>query len=183
MIRWQRLNNFPKQPLDGITKYFNHNYAKDIDNIVNEVPNIQPHLRIKTIEYPVNLSGFHNYVSFFISDPKMGMAIPHTDKSRGYSLNFPIRVDHANSNYVAGIHEDLEKYKGRQTFTINDKTGTTFEYHPEDFEDVPLTCMTLINTYLPHSWTNNSSNYRVVGSLFMEYTDINDVLIHTEQWI
>ncbi len=183
MIRWVRLERFPKYVLDDISKHFFDNYADSVADIQNEVPNIQPHLRIKTIEYPVNLPGFLNYVSFFISDPKMGMAIPHTDKSRGYSLNFPIQVDHANSNYLAGVHEDLNQYKGRTTFTIDGKTGTTFEYHPDDFEDVSLTSLTLINTYLPHTWTNYSKNYRVVGSLFMEYNNIDEVYNNIQHWI
>jgi hypothetical protein len=182
MIRWKRLENFPKDVLDGISKHYFDYHKQDVATIENQVPNIQPHLRIVTIDYPVNLPGFHNYVSFFISDPKMGMATVHTDKSRSYSLNFPIQVDHSNSNYVAGIHTELNQYKGRQTFTINGKTGTTYEYHPEDFEDVALTHATLINTDLPHSWTNYSSDYRVVGSLFMGYSDINEVMKHVEQW-
>lgn len=182
MIRWKQLENFPKELLDNISKHFFDNYLQDIATIENQVPNIQQHLRIVTIEYPINLPGFLNYVSFFISDPNMGMATVHTDKSRSYSLNFPIQVDHQNSNYVAGIHEDLDRYKGRQTFTIDGKTGTTYEYHPEDFENVSLTTMTLINTDIPHSWTNYSSDYRVVGSLFMEYTDINDVYNNVKQW-
>lgn len=183
MIRWKRLENFPKDITDGISKRFFDSYSQHITTIENQVSNIQPHLRIITINWPVNLPGFYDYVSFFISDPKMGMATVHTDKSRSYSLNFPIQVDHNNSNYIAGIHTDLDRYKGKQTFTLDGKTGTTYEYHPEDFEDVSLTGMTLINTSLPHSWTNFSSQYRVVGSLFMEYTDIEEVSKHTQQWI
>lgn len=183
MINWQRLENFPKDLLEDISRCFFDHYKQDIENIVNQVPNTQKHLRIITIEYPVNLPGFLNHVSFFISDPNMGMATVHTDKSRSYSLNFPIQVDHSKSNYIAGLHEDLDKYKGKQFFTIDGKTGTTYDYTPDDFEEVPLTCLTLINTDIPHSWTNYSDDYRVVGSLFMKYNDIDEVSENTKQWI
>lgn len=185
MIRWKRLENFPKHVMNGISKHFFDNWKQNIATVKYQVypaMGTRQHLRVVTIDYPVNLPGFHDCVSFFISDPKIGVATVHIDRSSTYSLNFPIQVGEGDGQYIAGIHTDLNLYKGRQTFTINGKTGITYEYHPEDFEDVFLTGMTLVNTSIPHSWTNNSSDYRVVGSLFMKYSDINEVWKHVEQW-
>lgn len=110
------------------------------------------------------------------------MGIPHTDKSRSFCLNVPIRVNGNKSDYIAGKFESLADYPDPETFTLEGRTGLKFEYDEKYFERVEMDTPIFINTGLPHSWINNDEGYRVLTSLFFKTENFEEASDIVEKW-
>lgn len=189
------LPKFPLDIIEYLKKVLNENL--DLENLhllKNDVNNIQgDNLIIKNIKCKVlNYSQFKPEVNLFVSNPNIGMAVIHTDKSRYYSLNIPLIVDNSKSMFVAGRYLNLSEYSRPRlyrsnrpsTFVIDNKTGMRFSYEPDLYEFVKLSSPILIDTKLPHSWTNYSNEFRIVASLsFINTTTYSQAVKLCNDWI
>jgi hypothetical protein len=162
------LKNFPEEIVELVKQKYNEKIGiKNVALIENTVKNIQSdRLKIVNMNCAIlNYIEFKPIINFLISKPNMGRAIIHTDKSRGFSLNIPVIVDNKNSSFITGKYNDISKYGGYGKTIIDGKSALDFKYKEKDYEFIKLDYPILINTKIPHSWTNYANEYRVVASL------------------
>ena len=171
-MRYKRLNNFPPELMTLLQDKWDD--IKD-DGYSTEIVAMEPELNFvlcKTLNevfQPYFSCELHG-VLYQISDPSLGIAKVHTDKSRGTSLNIPIRVD-SQGDYICGLTEDLSAYMTprKKEFEATKKVGHEFPLQLDMMEFVPMTTPIIINAKVPHTWrTNKDTNRVVAGFLFGE---------------
>jgi hypothetical protein len=183
LFTYKLLKKFPTNIIHNITKVYEANIKGKEPVLKNNVPNVQNNLKIVLHNFGYMSSEFHNEVSFLISEPNMGMAKVHIDKSRNFALNIPLKVNNEKSSYIAGKFLNIEDYTDAKKFIIDGKIGYTFDYNPDQYEEVKISNPILINTSLPHSWTNYDDDYRVLASLIFKTDNMKKALQICENWI
>lgn len=183
MTRYKKLPNFPQRVTDLLLQKYDEEIGDDrVATCDNQISSIQPHLKMVGFNIDLGLPEFDPFVIFLISDPNSGMGIPHTDKSRDFCLNIPIRVNVNKGDYVAGKFESLSDYPEPEAFTLEGKTGLRFDYDENYFENIKMDNPIFINTGLPHSWINDDDEYRVLASLYFKTRDVEEAAQIVEKW-
>jgi hypothetical protein len=181
------LKNFPGEIVELVKQKYYENFSNKNDLLIqNEVQNLNYKiLKAKNIYSEIlNYKEFENNILFLISKPKMGMAIIHRDKSRIYTINIPIIVDHEKSDFVIGKHKNISDYGENKETIINGKKALAFNYNEEDYQFIKLDYPILANTGIPHSWTNYSNKHRVIASLSFNNIDTYEEAFKLcEKWI
>lgn len=182
--RYKKLPNFPQRVTDLLLQKYDEEIGDGrVADYPNQFTTIQPHLKMVGFPVEMDLPEFDPYVIFLISDPNSGMGIPHTDKSRDFCLNIPIRVNLDKGDYIAGRFESLSDYPEPESFVLEGKTGLKFEYDEKYFENVRMDTPIFINTGLPHSWINDDDHYRVLASLYFKTRDVEEASRIVDQWV
>ena len=208
--RYKILPRFPKHVIEEIEKTYNEKIGDDrVDSFVEDYKQIQPNLKVAILDCNIKLSEFKNTVSFLMSKPNSGMAICHTDKSRDFAVNIPIRVNPDKGDFIAGRFESLSDYpKGELQFsekshTLEDfkkeyphyadpshpwyvdriNTGLKWDYDEKYFENVKMYHPIFINTEMPHSYINDDDEWRVIGSLELKERDLKKALQILDKWV
>lgn len=187
-FRWQYLPRFPTEVLNKVTEYFWSNYPteEDIASIPNEVPYIGntsfANMFTETalvLDHPL----LKNAVLFFISEPNSGVSNVHTDKSRDFSINFPIQVDPVKGPFLCGRHKEYKRYVWKETVILDGQESNQFGYREKDFEKVLLDQPILLSTKVPHTWANYSDKHRVIASFFLKVSELDEAIAVTKDWM
>ena len=119
--RYKKLPKFPKHVVEAVEKTYNEKIGDDrISDFTNQYGNIQPHLKIGIFDCNIALDEFKNHITFLMSKPNSGIAIPHTDKSRDFGINIPIRVNLDKGDFISGRFESLSDYPvGKHQYPAN----------------------------------------------------------------
>jgi hypothetical protein len=184
-FRWQYLPKFPVDILSNLIEVFLSEFSEDdIRTKPNEVDCVgDGYARMFMREIEINSSLIYDKCLFLISDPRSGISNIHTDKSRNYSLNFPIRVDREKGCFLSGYHRQYKYYDWKESVTMNGMETNQFGYTKKDFEKVALDQPIILNTKIPHSWMNESYDYRIVGSLFLKEKQLDKALDIVKDWV
>jgi len=187
-FRWQYLPRFPPEVLNKVTEYFWSNYPteEDIASIPNEIPYIgnTTFANMFTedqliLDHPL----LKNAVLFFISKPNSGVSNVHTDKSRDFSINFPIQVDPVKGPFLCGLHKEYKRYIWKETVILDGQESNQFGYREKDFEKVLLDQPILLSTKVPHTWANYSDKHRVIASFFLKVSELDEAIAVTKDWM
>lgn len=184
-IRYKKLPNFPQRVTDLLLQKYDEEIGdRGVATCTNQnYRHIQPHIKMMTFNVDLDLPECYSRIMFLISGPNTGMGIPHTDKSRDFCINVPIRVNGNKTDYIAGKFGSLSDYPDPEPFTIDGKTGLKFGYDEKYFERVKMDTPIFINTGLPHSWINDDDEHRVLASLFLKTEDFEEASRIVDQWV
>ena len=187
-FRWRYLPKFNKKLLNFVVKSFWDEF---------DLENLKPHelheylgqkgllnMYIRTPKLGADV--FYDKVMYMVSAPNAGVQNIHTDKSRDFSINFPIQVDPIKGCYLCGKYTEYYKYDQLDPLYLeHGPEGPTYQfgYRENDFEKVSIDKPVILNTKIPHTWENFSDEYRVMGSIFMKETNLDKALKILEPWM
>tara|TARA_B110000977_G_scaffold117123_2_gene151290 strand:+ start:2909 stop:3484 length:576 start_codon:yes stop_codon:yes gene_type:complete len=184
-FRWQYLSKFPVDIINElITTFLSEFSEEDIRTKPSEVGHVRDdYARMFKRKIKIDSSLIQNECLFIISDPHSGIYNIHTDKSRNYSLNFPIRVDREKGCFLSGYHKQYKYYDWKESVAVKGMETNRFNYTEKDFEKVPLDQPIILNTKIPHSWMNESADHRIIGSLSLKEKELDKALSAVKDWM
>jgi hypothetical protein len=185
-FRWQYLPNFPRKILNKATEYFWSNYPteKDIDSASMPIgEGFSGKMFSRKVWTDFNHPILHNTVLFLVSNPNSGVQSVHTDKSRNFSINFPIQVDPVKGPFLCGYHREYKSYVWEETVIVDGLETNRFSYREKDFEKVAVDQPLIVNTKIPHSWANDSDKHRIIGSFFLKVKELDKAIAIAKDWM
>jgi hypothetical protein len=194
MLRYQKLNKFPQDRVEELKKI----YHKNIPDPSTYPDNMKSHsyqwqrTGIKVLQEKFDLGPEFQSIAFFmLSKPNGQMGHIHLDPTLQFTLNIPIYVHATKGQFLAPKYDSLDYYpKPYQIYSPRKDDPTykgpkywdVWDYNKDLFEYVDMDSPILINNWLPHSWMNYHSEWRVVCSIFFKTKDITEAQEIVRKW-
>lgn len=124
-------------------------------------------------------------IELLFSRPNPDIYSIHTDKKRRMLLNFPIQVDHDNSNVIIGKTPDVEDYKYQKNFiSLTHRGALKFPFEEDKYDLETLDKATIMNAWVPHGWTNYSDDWRIICSIGFQINMTQEEVMNLipEEW-
>jgi hypothetical protein len=173
IIRYLILDKFPEEYL---------HYARDAYKVIQSRPD-EYDIQGKCLFYESSLDHIpiNPTISFLRSPKNMGMAVVHIDSLNlpHFGVNIPVKVNHAKSSFFTIKVEHLNDCKEIVTAQYQNKLlyqpEAIFEFEPEKYEEIKLDHPLLVNTIIPHTWSNFDDEERVICRFNFKFNSIEEV--------